>query len=98
VDRVQNGQDVRLDLRTLEAEERLEEALFMGLRLVQGVDFRGIRRRHGVDVWGRYGAELDRYVQAGLLIHDPGMRIALTRQGMLLANDVMTVFIGRGVR
>ncbi|MEO8682279.1 MAG: radical SAM family heme chaperone HemW [Vicinamibacterales bacterium] len=98
VERVRSGQDVRLDLQTLEPGERLEEALFMGLRLVQGVDLPGIRRRHGVDVWGRFGAELDRFVQAGLLIHEPGMRIALTRQGMLLANDVMTVFIGRGVR
>lgn len=98
VQRVTAGADVRLDLRDLGDEERLEEALFMGLRLVDGVDLRSIRRRHGVDVWERYGAELDRFVQAKLLIHQPGMRIALTRQGMLLANDVMTVFIGRPVR
>ena len=98
VERVKNRQDVRLDLRVLDPVERLEEALFMGLRLVDGLDLAGIRARHGVDVWSRYGDELGRYVEAGLLIHEPGRRIALTRQGMLLANDVMTVFIGRGVR
>lgn len=98
VDRVASGQDVRLDLRPLDAEERLEEALFMGLRLVDGLNLREILARHGVDVWARYGDELGRFVEAGLLIHDPGIRIALTRQGMLLASDVMTVFIGRGVR
>ena len=98
VDRVRNRQDVRLDLRTLDPVERLEEALFMGLRLVEGLDLAEIRARYGVDVWAKYGDELSRYVEAGLLIHEPGRRIALTRQGMLLANDVMTVFIGRGVR
>jgi oxygen-independent coproporphyrinogen III oxidase len=98
IDRVKSRLDVRLDLRTLDAEEQLEEALFMGLRLVDGLNLREMRARHGVDVWTRYGDELGRYVDAGLLIHDPGIRLALTRQGMLLANDVMTVFIGRGVR
>jgi len=39
-----------------------------------------------------------RFVAAGLLVHEPGKRLALTRAGMLLANEVMAVFIGRPVR
>jgi coproporphyrinogen III oxidase-like Fe-S oxidoreductase len=70
----------------------------MGLRLSDGVDLRDIRLRHGVDVWARYGPELDRFVAAGLLVHEPDRRLALTREGMLVANDVMVVFIGGPVR
>jgi oxygen-independent coproporphyrinogen-3 oxidase len=98
VNRVRAGQDVRLDRRRLATEERLEEALFMGLRLVDGIDLSWMERRYGVDVWARYGAELERFETAGLLIHEPSRRVALTRAGMLLANEVMTVFIGRAVR
>jgi len=41
---------------------------------------------------------LSSYVTAGLLVHEPGRRLALSRDGMLLANDVMAVFIGGTVR
>ena len=98
VDRVAAGADVRLDRRTLGAEERLEEALFMGLRLTDGVDVSAMSRHHGIDIWSRYGQDLIPYVTAGVLVHEPGRRLALTRRGMLLANDVMTVFIGGPVR
>ena len=98
VGRVAAGADVTVDRRALPAGERLEEALFMGLRLAEGLDLESLRMRHSVDIWTQYGTDLEQYVGAGLLIHEPGRRLALTRSGMLLANDVMTVFIGRPVR
>ncbi len=98
IDRIRAGTDVRLDRRVLTAEEQLEEALFMGLRLTDGVDLAGVSRHHGIDIWSRYGQDLAAYVSAGLLVHEPGRRLALTRSGMLLANDVMAVFIGGPVR
>ena len=70
----------------------------MGLRLVDGLDLPALSRRHGIDIWSRYGQDLSPYVSADLLIHEPGRRLALTRRGMLLANDVMAVFIGGPVR
>jgi coproporphyrinogen III oxidase-like Fe-S oxidoreductase len=45
-----------------------------------------------VDVWQRYGHELDRFVDAGLL-DTIGGRLRLTRRGMLLAHEVMAVFV-----
>jgi oxygen-independent coproporphyrinogen-3 oxidase len=98
IDRVAAGQDVRLDRRALGPVERLEEALFMGLRLTDGLDLAQMQRHHGIDIWERYGQDLATYVSAGWLIHEPGSRLALTRNGMLLANDVMAVFIGGTVR
>jgi len=98
IDRVNAGQDVRLDRRTIGAGEQLEEALFMGLRLTEGLDLDHLHRRYGIDIWERYGQDLTHYVAAGLLVHQSGSRLALTRDGMLLANDVMSVFIGGTVR
>ena len=98
IDRVNAGVEVRVDRRALGAEERVEEALFMGLRLTSGVDVAAIERKHGIDIWSRYGPDLIPYIDAGLLEWEAGRRLALTRRGMLLANDVMAVFIGGPVR
>jgi oxygen-independent coproporphyrinogen-3 oxidase len=84
--------------RVLSGEERLEDALFTALRLSDGIDLPTIATRYGIDAWSRYGEDLIRFVEAGLLVHDPGRRLALTRSGMLMANEVMAVFIGPTVR
>jgi coproporphyrinogen III oxidase-like Fe-S oxidoreductase len=52
-----------------------------------------MRTRYGIDVWARYGAALEPFERAGHLVHEPGRRIRLTRQGMLVANEAMSVFI-----
>jgi oxygen-independent coproporphyrinogen-3 oxidase len=98
VARIRAGESARVDVRMLSDQERLEEALFMGLRLAEGLDLAAIRERYGVDVVGRYGAELQRFVEAGLVVTGPGGRLALTRPGMLVANEIMMVFIGDAVR
>ena len=98
LDRIEAGQDVRIDRRVMSDSERLEEALFMGLRLTDGLDLDRMNRRYGIDIWTRYGPHLADYVSAGWLLHEPHRRLALTRTGMLLANEVMAVFIGGTVR
>jgi len=80
------------DVRQLTSAERLGDALFTALRLTDGIDLPQIQRRYRVDVWARYGAELQPFVDAGILERG-GDRLRLTRQGMLLAHEVMTVFV-----
>ena len=92
VARVTAGQSTAVDVNVLSPDQRLGDALFTGLRLTDGVDLDAIRRRYGVDVWQRYGSELEPFVQARCLIHDPP-RLQLTRRGMLIAHEVMTVFV-----
>jgi oxygen-independent coproporphyrinogen III oxidase len=98
VRRVADGGSVVAQRRALTPGEQLEDALFTGLRLTAGLDLAAVMDRYGVDVWDRYASELARFVDSGLLIHEPRRRLALTRSGMLLANEVMTVFIGPTVR
>lgn len=65
----------------------------MGLRLADGLDLPRFRARYGLDVWARYGEALAPFISAGHLVHEPGRRIFLTRTGMLVANDAMSVFL-----
>ena len=89
---VDAGKPPRVEARELTRDERLEEALFTGLRLAEGIDIDAAGRRYGVDVWARFGAALEPFVTAGVLRHE-GPRLRLTRDGMLVANEIMAVFV-----
>jgi oxygen-independent coproporphyrinogen III oxidase len=95
--RVAERGQISAERRVLTPQERLEEALFTGLRLADGIDLADVNSRYAVDVRVLYGEELQPFVDAGLLIYDDG-RMYLTRPGMLLAHEVMTVFIDSSVR
>jgi oxygen-independent coproporphyrinogen-3 oxidase len=86
------GGQLATERRELTAREALEEALFTGLRLARGIDVHTVNTRYHTDVWGIYGGSLERFRDAGLLIYD-GRLLQLSRAGMLLANEVMTVFL-----
>jgi oxygen-independent coproporphyrinogen III oxidase len=92
VARLSEQRTVRVDEERLSPQARLEEALFTGLRLSEGVDEGNIRAGFGVDPWARYGPDLEGPVAAGLLWRRAG-RFGLTRRGMLVANDVLSVFV-----
>ena len=72
--------------------ECLEEALFTGLRLTEGIDLDAVGRRYGIDAWARFGDALAAHVEAGRAVRE-GERLRLTRDGMLVANDVMVAFV-----
>jgi len=69
----------------------------MELRLAKGIDVQRMLNRYGVDLWARFGRDLQLFLEQGLLVYD-GARLRLSRRGMLLANEVMTVFVSPTVR
>jgi oxygen-independent coproporphyrinogen-3 oxidase len=90
--RLDEGRSPIVEHRVLTADEAVGEALFTGLRLTEGADIRRVEQKYGIAVYGRYGPALARYKEAGLVLYDGG-RLRLTRAGMLLANEVMSVFV-----
>jgi coproporphyrinogen III oxidase-like Fe-S oxidoreductase len=48
--------------------------------------------RYRADVWARFGAGLQPFLDARVLVRD-GNRLRLTREGMLVANEVMQIFV-----
>jgi oxygen-independent coproporphyrinogen-3 oxidase len=97
VERVREGLDLAVERRALSPRERIEEALFMGLRLRDGIDLGAFRDRYAVDVWQEYGERLTPHLDAGFIVRDDG-RLRLTRQGMLMSQEVFAVFIDAAVR
>ena len=92
IDRLSSGTSPVASCRTLSADERLTDTLFLGLRLSAGIDLTALERRYDVNVWARWGCELAPFVEDEVLARE-GNRMRLTRDGMLLANEVMRVFV-----
>jgi oxygen-independent coproporphyrinogen-3 oxidase len=76
----------------LSGDDRAAEALFMGLRLIDGVDLAEFQSRYGVDVRSTYGRELERLSDAGL-VESAGSRLRLTARGLVLSNEVFVAFV-----
>jgi oxygen-independent coproporphyrinogen-3 oxidase len=92
VARIADNRSLAGEIRRMTRQERLGDALFTALRLSEGADIAAINARYDVDVWGRFGADLQTFVDLGLL-EVAEDRWRLTRQGILLAHEVMAVFV-----
>lgn len=72
--------------------DRQSEAIFLQLRLKDGVDLAEHWARYGVNVRERYREELERLDQAGL-IELTDARLKISRAGAVLANEVFAAFV-----
>jgi oxygen-independent coproporphyrinogen-3 oxidase len=76
----------------LSEKDRAAEALFMGLRLKEGISLDEFHSEYGVDVLERFSTDLPRLTDAGL-IETNGGRLTLTAAGRLLSNEVFVSFV-----
>jgi oxygen-independent coproporphyrinogen-3 oxidase len=70
----------------------MAEAMFLGLRMADGVAFDSFEREFGVSPKELYGPLFAELSAQGLLEAD-GERVRLTRRGMLLSNRVFSRFL-----
>lgn len=81
-----------VDRVELTKEQARSEALFLGLRLMQGVDLKRHQSQFGSDLRDSHARDLARFSEAGLIEFD-GDWIKLTRSGSLLSNEVFSAFV-----
>jgi oxygen-independent coproporphyrinogen-3 oxidase len=82
-----------LEPQTVSRMESLEEAIFLGLRMTEGVDLEHLRNVFGRDALQACTTEAETLVQEGLLHQRAGQRIRLTDRGRLLSNEVFARLI-----
>jgi|ERR1041385_1931393 oxygen-independent coproporphyrinogen-3 oxidase len=71
----------------LSDDEVRSESIFLGLRLMRGIDLENYRAQFGRDLREEYNGELARLSAAGLIELDD-RRLKLTSRGALLSNEV----------
>ena len=92
VDSIQGGVSPVVEEQELTAADLRAEALFLGMRMMRGVDVREYSELFGVDLRAEHRDELDRFCEAGLVEFD-GDLIRLTRNGALMSNEVFAAFV-----
>jgi oxygen-independent coproporphyrinogen-3 oxidase len=89
---IEEGRSAVVERVGLSEEERRSEKLFLGLRMMRGVDLENYRELCGVDLREEYKQDLARFHEAGL-IEFSGDRLKLTPAGALLSNEVFSAFV-----
>lgn len=79
---------IRENVHPLSPQEQMEETMFLGLRLTEGVSKAEFHRQFGVSMEQIYGEVIRKNTAKGLLIDEAGY-VCLTREGMDLSNYVM---------
>jgi oxygen-independent coproporphyrinogen-3 oxidase len=72
--------------------EAASEFVFLGLRLMRGVDLEEVEKRFGIDLLSKYAADLQRLTTLGL-VEITANRLRLTTKGSLFSNEVFAVFV-----
>lgn len=75
----------------LSDQDIMEEFMFLGLRMVNGVSCKEFKEIFGTDIETEYGDVLCKLAKEGLLLH--GKRVRLTDKGLDLANYCMSEFL-----
>ena len=92
VEMIESGTSPVVEEQQLSPIDVRAEAVFLGMRLMHGVDLRRYRDSFGVDLRDEHADDLDRFCKAGLVEVD-GDLVRLTRTGALLSNEVFAAFV-----
>ena len=74
-------------------DRRVEEALFLGLRVVEGVDLTALGARYDVHLLERHAEAWERGTAAGLIAWE-GARVFLTAEGRVRSNALFAELLG----
>lgn len=92
IEAVEQGVSPVVEDHNLSDADLRAEALFLGMRMMRGVDVREYNELFGVDLRAEHRDDLDRFREAGLVEFD-GNLIRLTRNGALMSNEVFAAFV-----
>ena len=92
IQRFEQGKLPIVDSHVVSSKEKLEEEMFLGLRLMQGIHLEEVNDKYGIKVEEIYGPVLKELVSRGYLEQEAG-RIRLSPLGKLMANEVFEQFL-----
>lgn len=76
----------------LSKENKIEEEIFLGLRLSKGIDFNKINYKYNINLYNLYKKEFDKFLALNLMTRTKN-GVKLTQRGILLSNEILCEFI-----
>lgn len=72
--------------------EKIEEAIFLGLRLTEGINPDEFKINYGIDINQKYSKIIEKYINYGFMISQNNY-LKLTKQGFLLSTPILAEFL-----
>ncbi|OOM81606.1 radical SAM family heme chaperone HemW [Clostridium sp. BL-8] len=92
IKRINEAEDVTQEVHVNTIKDDMEEFLFMGLRMIEGIKISEFAKRFNKDIYEVYGDVIEKNIKKGLLISSSG-KLYLSSKGIELSNYVMSDFI-----
>lgn len=92
IEKINNNVSVVIDKHKNSIKDEMEEFVFMGLRMVSGIDLLKFKKKFGVDINSIYKEIIEKNIRDGLIVVEEN-KMFLTTKGMELSNSVMSDFI-----
>lgn len=92
IKRIEKGEAVTQEILHLTEENEMEETMFLGLRLMEGVSKENFLRYFHKDIYEIYGKVLSKFINKGFLLDEGGF-IRLTEAGIDLSNSILCEFL-----
>ncbi|RQN12240.1 oxygen-independent coproporphyrinogen III oxidase [Clostridium butyricum] len=92
IEKINNNEDVTEEIHVNNINDDMEEFMFMGLRMIEGINLKTFKKRFGKDVFDIYDEVIKNNIKKGLLVVDSG-KLYLSEKGIELSNYVMSDFI-----
>lgn len=92
IERINSNQSVIQEIIENSIEDNMEEFMFMGLRLIEGIKIEEFNRKFGINILDIYKESVENNIKKELLVIENGY-IKLTEKGIELSNSVMSDFI-----
>lgn len=83
---------IRYEEESLTKEMCMEEYMFLGLRLLEGISESDFEKQFGQSVWNIYKAQLDKWMKYNILVKEKEY-IRLTKYGLDVCNEVFSSFL-----
>ena len=75
----------------LTREDEISEFIIMGMRMNRGIGEAEFADKFGINIWDRYGAELEKFCRGGFILCADG-RISFTDKGRDVSNSILCEF------
>jgi oxygen-independent coproporphyrinogen-3 oxidase len=89
---LESGRTPVVERVELTEREMRAESIFLGLRMMRGINLESYQARFGADLREVYRDDLARFCEAGMVEFD-GELMRLTRNGALMSNEVFAAFV-----
>lgn len=92
IKRINNNESVEDEIHVNDMKDDIEEFMFMGLRMIEGISIDYFKERFNKNIFEVYNEVIEKNIDEGLLIYDSG-KLYLSSKGIELSNYVMSDFI-----